>query len=89
MLEVSPDFFRRGIEMTPIRIFLPGKLTSITTSASRMKIVVDSYLLAVTWDIASASRVAIFQPSAADIMVLLVDLKLNILQEPFSFVCYL
>jgi hypothetical protein len=89
MLEVSPDLFRRGIEMTPSRIFLPGKLTSITTSALRMKMVLGSYLLAMTWDIASTSWVAVFQPSPADIIVLLVNLKLNVLQEPFSFVCYL
>jgi spore maturation protein SpmB len=89
MLEISPDFFGGGVEVTPSGIFLPGKLTDTPTSVPMTKTVSGSYSLAMTRDIARAARVAVFQPSPADIMIFLIDLKLNILEQTFGFVCYL
>jgi len=68
MLEVFPDLFRRGIELTPVWVLLPGEL------------------ITVTWDIASASWIAVLKPCSTDIVVFLVDLELDIFEKALSLV---
>ncbi len=52
-----------------------------------IRILLPSELIAMTWDITSAARVTVFQPCPSNVVVLLINLKLNILEEAFSLVC--
>ena len=68
VLEVSPYFLGGRVEVTPIWIFLPCELITMT------------------WYVASAAWVPVLQPRSSNVMVLLIDLKLNILEEALSLV---
>ena len=104
VFEILPDLMARRVKVRPRRIPRPGELAEeghtsdpdyrnghihINIYIRRFVLGPEVNSLTMTWYIAGAAGVPVFQPRAADVVVFLIDLKSGILKESFGFVCKL